>query len=45
MITETAEAAPDFEDRGMSIARVALDCRPRSHVLGTIAQSSKLFLQ
>jgi len=45
MITKTDEAALDLEARGMSIARVAQECRPRSHVLGTIAQSSKLFLQ
>jgi len=33
MITETAEAAPDFEARGMSTARVAPDCGPRSQIL------------
>jgi len=37
----TADAAPDFGVRGRSIAGMAPECRPRSHVVDTIAQAGK----
>jgi len=44
-LSGTADAAPDFGVRGRSIAEMAPECRPRSHVVGTIAQAGKLLPQ
>jgi len=41
----TANAAPDFGVRGRSIADMAPERRPRSHLVGTIAQAGKLLPQ